>query len=229
MAAPKTLEELCTLASITVDDLKVFEPADFEELTKELGIPVTAKVKLRGLHRNLLAIPEGIPKRMQIEVVCPEGAAAGDVITVVTDDGNELEIEVPEGCGAGDSFDVQIADETDEDKAPTGHSFEPAGDGILASGGSNSVRKYRHAQTLEEVAGKHHTDRDSFAHELSTLQRLVGMDKGKEVAMELKGFDEAGMILFVELANGTLAELLKQHQSGLVRRPPRLTPIMSRS
>ena len=54
MAAPKTLEELCTLASITVDDLKVFEPADFEELTKELGLPVTAKVKLRGLHRKLL-------------------------------------------------------------------------------------------------------------------------------------------------------------------------------
>ena len=225
MAAPKTLEKLAQLASITVDDLKVFEPADFEELTKELGLPVTAKVKLRELHRNLLAIPEGIPKRMQIEVVCPEGAAAGDTITVVTDDGNELEIEVPEGCGAGDSFDVQIGDETDEGKAPTGHSFEPAG--ILASGGSNSVRKYRHAQTLEEVAGKHHTDRDSFAHELSTLQRLVGMDKGKEVAMELKGFDEAGMILFVELAKGTLAELLKQHPSGLVSPPP--PPCMSHS
>ena len=161
---------------------------------------------------------------MQIEIEVPEGCGAGDVITVLMDDGDELEVEVPEGCGAGDSFDVQIADETDEDKAPTGH-FEPAG--ILASGGSNSVRKYRHAQTLEEVAGKHHTDRDSFAHELSTLQRLVGMDKGKEVAMELKGFDEAGMILFVELAKGTLAELLKQHPSGLVSPSP--PPCMSHS
>ena len=54
MAAPKTLAELAALASITVDDLTAFEPADFEELTKELGLPVTAKVKLRGLHRKLL-------------------------------------------------------------------------------------------------------------------------------------------------------------------------------
>ena len=54
MAAPKTLEELAALASITVGDLKEFKEADFEELTKELGIPVTAKVKLRGLHRELL-------------------------------------------------------------------------------------------------------------------------------------------------------------------------------
>ena len=59
MAAPKTLEELATLASITLDDLKAFEPADFEELTKELGLPVTAKVKLRGLHKTLLANAAG--------------------------------------------------------------------------------------------------------------------------------------------------------------------------
>ena len=48
------LEELAALASITVDDLKEFKEADVEELTKELGLPVTAKVKLRGLHRKLL-------------------------------------------------------------------------------------------------------------------------------------------------------------------------------
>ena len=49
MAAPKTLAELCTLASITVDDLKVFEPADFEELTKELGIPVSWTMAQRSV------------------------------------------------------------------------------------------------------------------------------------------------------------------------------------
>ena len=54
-AAPKTLEEVAALASIRVDDLKEFKEADFEELTRELGIPVTAKVKLRGLFRKLLA------------------------------------------------------------------------------------------------------------------------------------------------------------------------------
>ena len=54
MPAIKTLGELATLASITVDDLKDFKEADFEELTKDLGIHVTAKVKLRGLHRKLL-------------------------------------------------------------------------------------------------------------------------------------------------------------------------------
>mgnify|MGYP001410277785 CR=1 FL=1 len=32
MAAPKTLEGLATLASITVDELRAFEPADFEQL-----------------------------------------------------------------------------------------------------------------------------------------------------------------------------------------------------
>ena len=53
-AAPKTLAELAALASIEVSDLKAFTAADFEELAKELAIPVAAKVKLRGLHNKLL-------------------------------------------------------------------------------------------------------------------------------------------------------------------------------
>ena len=68
-AAPKTLEEVAALASIRVDDLKEFKEADFEELTRELGIPVTAKVKLRGLFRKLLAsqpaLLEGVPPERQ--------------------------------------------------------------------------------------------------------------------------------------------------------------------
>ena len=55
MAAPKTLAELAALASITVDDQKEFKEADFEDLTKELNVAVTARVKLRGLFRKLLA------------------------------------------------------------------------------------------------------------------------------------------------------------------------------
>ena len=55
--APKTLAELAALASIEVGDLKAFTPADFEELAKELAIPVAAKVKLRGLHEALISEP----------------------------------------------------------------------------------------------------------------------------------------------------------------------------
>ena len=54
-AAPKTLEEVAALASIRVDDLKEFTEADFEDLTKELNVAVTPRVKLRGLFRKLLA------------------------------------------------------------------------------------------------------------------------------------------------------------------------------
>ena len=54
-AAPKTLEELAALAGIGVDDLREFKESDFDDLTKELNVAVTARVKLRGLFRKLLA------------------------------------------------------------------------------------------------------------------------------------------------------------------------------
>ena len=85
----------------------------------------------------------------------------------------------------------------------------------IASGGSSSVRRYENHQTKEKVAGKQHADKDAFEKELETLQQLMQMDKGKEVAMELEGFDAEKMILFVELADGSLFEQLEECPSGL--------------
>jgi hypothetical protein len=54
-AAPKTLTELATSAGIPEAELKLYDPADFDELLKELGIPVTVKVRLKKQHRDLLS------------------------------------------------------------------------------------------------------------------------------------------------------------------------------
>ena len=43
----------------------------------------------------------------ELEIVCPEGAEGGDVITV-TVDGDELDLEIPEGVVAGETFSVRI-------------------------------------------------------------------------------------------------------------------------
>ena len=43
----------------------------------------------------------------ELEIMCPDGAEAGDVITV-TVDGDELELEIPEGVVAGETFSVRI-------------------------------------------------------------------------------------------------------------------------
>ena len=53
--APKTLEALAQLAGIQVDEFKEFKEKDFEDLTVELGIQVTARVKLRAQFRQLVA------------------------------------------------------------------------------------------------------------------------------------------------------------------------------
>ena len=53
--APKTLEALAQLAGIQVDEFKEFKERDFEDLTVELGIQVTARVKLRAQFRQLVA------------------------------------------------------------------------------------------------------------------------------------------------------------------------------
>ena len=44
---------------------------------------------------------------LELEIMCPDGAEAGDVITV-TVDGDELELEIPEGVVAGETFSVRI-------------------------------------------------------------------------------------------------------------------------
>ena len=54
-AAPKTLAELAALAQMEESLFAEFEPSDFEDLTKDLGLPVPARVQLRGLHKKLLA------------------------------------------------------------------------------------------------------------------------------------------------------------------------------
>ena len=53
-AAPKTLAEVASSACIPVRELKLYDAADFDELLKELGIPVTVKVRLKKQHRDLL-------------------------------------------------------------------------------------------------------------------------------------------------------------------------------
>ena len=45
-AAPKTLEELAALAGVGVDDLREFKESDFDDLTKELSVAVTARGEL---------------------------------------------------------------------------------------------------------------------------------------------------------------------------------------
>ena len=54
-AAPGTLAELAALAEMEESLFAEFTESDFEDLTKDLGLPVPARVKLRGLHNKLLA------------------------------------------------------------------------------------------------------------------------------------------------------------------------------
>ena len=50
---------------------------------------------------------EGEEDGEELEIMCPDGAEAGDVITVSVD-GDELELEIPEGVVAGETFSVRI-------------------------------------------------------------------------------------------------------------------------
>ena len=54
VAAPKTLADLAVLAEATVEDLAEFTAAELDELTLGLNVHVTARVKLRALHRKFL-------------------------------------------------------------------------------------------------------------------------------------------------------------------------------
>lgn len=54
-AAPKTLAELADRAGIQVDDFHEFKEKDFEDLTIEMGVQVTARVKLRSQFRQFVA------------------------------------------------------------------------------------------------------------------------------------------------------------------------------
>ena len=53
-ASPKTLAEVATLAGIPQAELSLYDAADFDELLKELCIPVTVRVRLKKQHRDLL-------------------------------------------------------------------------------------------------------------------------------------------------------------------------------
>ena len=44
-----------------------------------------------------------------MEITCPEGVSAGEVITIETPDGDQIELEVPEGISPGDTFAVQVS------------------------------------------------------------------------------------------------------------------------
>ena len=44
-----------------------------------------------------------------MEIQCPEGVKAGDMIALETPDGDQIELEVPEGIGPGDTFAVQVS------------------------------------------------------------------------------------------------------------------------
>ena len=54
-AAPKTLEELAERGGTSLAELADFSTEDAEELMKELGINVTARVRLKKLHREYIA------------------------------------------------------------------------------------------------------------------------------------------------------------------------------
>ena len=54
-AAPKTLAELAALAQMEESLFAEFEPSDFEDLTKDLGLPVPVRVRLRSQFRELRA------------------------------------------------------------------------------------------------------------------------------------------------------------------------------
>ena len=71
-------------------------------------------------------VPEGVPPELEpaeqvaveqeqeqeeeedqlVEVTVPEGATAGDLMSLALEDGTEFEVEVPEGLHQGDSFEV---------------------------------------------------------------------------------------------------------------------------
>eukprot|EP01046_Picozoa_sp_COSAG06_P048441 COSAG06_NODE_7243_length_2573_cov_15.697251_4_plen_139_part_01 len=55
MTSAKTLADVAALARIPEAELSLYDAADFDELLKELGMPVTVRVRLKKQHRDLLS------------------------------------------------------------------------------------------------------------------------------------------------------------------------------
>eukprot|EP01052_Picozoa_sp_SAG31_P027790 SAG31_NODE_2631_length_5350_cov_1.613026_2_plen_382_part_00 len=86
--------------------------AEEEALRKEMAALEAEEhslaLELGNEHAHELLAEAEKESLQSLNIICPEGSAAGSVILITTDWGTELEVEVPPGIEAGDEFTVSV-------------------------------------------------------------------------------------------------------------------------